>query len=58
MVDDGSTDNTWQMLAESSRMRVPTLRPVQNTGEHGFGRAIIYGFDHMPGRRRGHHDGR
>ena len=29
--------------------RVPTLRPVQNTGLHGFGRAIIRGFDHMGG---------
>ncbi len=30
-------------------MRVPTLRPLQNTGLHGFGRAIIYGLDRMSG---------
>jgi dolichol-phosphate mannosyltransferase len=29
--------------------RVPTLRPVQNTGEHGFGRAVICGIDSSQG---------
>ena len=48
VVDDGSTDTTWQRLAEVQR-RVPTLRPVQNPGPHGFGRAIIYGLDQMSG---------
>ena len=48
VVDDGSSDRTWEMLLHT-RERVPTLRPVQNAGEHGFGRAIICGFDHMQG---------
>lgn len=48
VVDDGSTDTTWQRLLET-RARVPTLRPVQNPGPHGFGRAIIYGLDHISG---------
>ena len=29
--------------------RIPTLRPVQNTGEHGFGRAIACGIEHSRG---------
>ena len=48
VVDDGSRDATWERLLEA-RTRVPTLNPIQNTGLHGFGRAIIYGFDHMKG---------
>jgi dolichol-phosphate mannosyltransferase len=47
-VDDGSTDSTWAVLQELAT-RVPTLRPVQNTGEHGFGRAIICGIDRSQG---------
>jgi dolichol-phosphate mannosyltransferase len=48
VVDDGSSDSTWRKLVELGE-RVPTLRPVQNTGLHGFGRAIIRGLDHMTG---------
>ena len=48
VVDDGSTDATWAKLMQT-RERVPTLRPVQNTGLHGYGRAVIYGLDHMSG---------
>jgi len=48
VVDDGSTDNTWRVLTATSA-RVPTLRPHQNPGPHGFGRAITFGFDHMCG---------
>ncbi len=48
VVDDGSTDATWAKLGETSH-RVPTLRPVQNTGGNGFGRAIVYGLDHAKG---------
>ncbi len=48
VVDDGSTDATWKKLLEL-RERVPTLNPVQNEVPHGFGRAIIRGFDHMKG---------
>jgi dolichol-phosphate mannosyltransferase len=47
-VDDGSTDSTWTVL-QGLCGRVPTLRPVQNTGENGFGRATIYGIDHSEG---------
>lgn len=42
VVDDGSTDATWRLL-EDVRSRIPTLRPVQNPGPHGFGRAIQCG---------------
>ncbi len=48
VVDDGSKDGTWAVL-ESLKTEVPTLAPVQNPGPHGFGRAIIYGFNHMKG---------
>ena len=48
VVDDGSTDSTWPRL-QALREQIPTLRPVQNAGQHGFGRAIIYGFDQMKG---------
>lgn len=48
VVDDGSTDSTWQILL-GLRERIPTLTPVQNRGPHGFGRAIVCGLDHMKG---------
>lgn len=48
VVDDGSTDSTWKVLQEILP-RIPECRPVQNAGEHGFGRAITYGFDHAAG---------
>jgi dolichol-phosphate mannosyltransferase len=48
VVDDGSSDLTWQKLLDL-QSRIPTLRPLQNLGSHGFGRAIIYGLDHMSG---------
>ena len=48
VVDDGSTDSTWELL-QSLAQRIPTLRPVQNTGLHGFGRAIVHGFDASTG---------
>ena len=47
-VDDGSTDATWAAMQKLAP-RVPTIRPVQNTGEHGFGRAIVCGIDHSQG---------
>lgn len=47
-VDDGSTDSTWQVLLDL-RSRIPTLRPVQNTGENGFGKAVTFGIDHSSG---------
>src|SRR3990172_1018561 len=48
VVDDGSQDRTWTIL-EDLRRQVPELRPVQNTGEHGFGRAVVHGLDHASG---------
>lgn len=48
VVDDGSTDTTWQLL-EDLEKKMPELKAVQNTGQHGFGRAIICGLDHMAG---------
>ncbi len=48
VVDDGSTDATWEKLQEACT-RIPPLRPIQNTGQHGFGRAIIFGLDNMSG---------
>ena len=48
VIDDGSTDSTWSVL-QALLPRIPTLRAVQNVGEHGFGRAITFGFDHIRG---------
>jgi dolichol-phosphate mannosyltransferase len=48
VVDDGSTDSTWQKL-QQIRDRVPNLRPLQNPGANGFGRAIIQGLDNIQG---------
>jgi dolichol-phosphate mannosyltransferase len=48
VVDDGSKDSTWQVL-EELRTRIAALRPVQNPGPHGFGRAIVYGLDRATG---------
>jgi dolichol-phosphate mannosyltransferase len=48
VVDDGSTDKTWDLLAEL-KGRLPELVPVKNEGQHGFGRAIICGLDRMKG---------
>lgn len=48
VVDDGSSDSTWKIL-EETKCRVPTLRPFQNADEHGFGRAITFGLNHIQG---------
>lgn len=42
VVDDGSSDRTWPVLQEIQK-RIPELRPMQNPGQNGFGRAIIFG---------------
>jgi dolichol-phosphate mannosyltransferase len=52
VVDDGSSDRTWAIL-EELRARVPGLKPVKNTGAHGFGRAVICGSRPEPRRRGG-----
>jgi dolichol-phosphate mannosyltransferase len=48
VVDDGSSDRTWTLL-QDLRQRLPELKPVQNCGAHGFGRAIICGLDNISG---------
>jgi dolichol-phosphate mannosyltransferase len=48
VVDDGSKDQTWPILLEVQK-RIPQLRPIQNTGLHGFGRGIIHGLNNMTG---------
>lgn len=48
VVDDGSTDSTWAVL-QSLRENLPELRPVQNNGEHGFGRAVVHGLRQIQG---------
>ena len=48
VVDDGSQDKTWQILQDVAR-EVPQLRPVQNAGLHGFGRAVVCGLEAFMG---------
>jgi len=48
VVDDGSTDTTWQKLL-GLQGHIPELAPVQNDGQSGFGRAITKGLDSMRG---------
>jgi dolichol-phosphate mannosyltransferase len=48
VVDDGSTDGTWERLQEA-HARVPTLAPVRNMGANGFGRAVVCGLDNSKG---------
>lgn len=48
VVNDGSKDGTWALLLEMSRT-LSTLKPVNNPGPHGIGRAIVFGLNHMQG---------
>jgi dolichol-phosphate mannosyltransferase len=48
VVDDHSTDETWALL-EKVAAENPHVRPVQNIGEPGFGRAIVWGLEEMRG---------
>jgi dolichol-phosphate mannosyltransferase len=48
VVDDGSTDRTWEILQEL-RTRIAPLAPTQNPGPNGFGRAVTWGLDRMKG---------
>jgi dolichol-phosphate mannosyltransferase len=47
-VDDGSTDRTWEVL-QQLQAKIAALRPVKNTGEHGFGRAVVLGLRQCTG---------
>ena len=48
VVDDGSTDRTWEVLQETAA-EISELRPLRNEGLHGFGRAVVHGLDQMKG---------
>ncbi len=48
VVDDGSSDATWQRLMEVQES-VSECKPIRNTGSNGFGRAILKGFEHSQG---------
>ena len=48
VVDDGSTDRTWEIL-DGLRHTIPVLRPVRNLGQHGYGRAVACGIDAVQG---------
>ena len=48
VVDDGSTDRTWEIL-QSLQSRITNLVPMQNPGPHGFGRAVACGLGGMSG---------
>ncbi len=48
VVNDGSSDET-QALVEAEHERDERVRVVENTGLHGFGRAVAYGLDHFTG---------
>ena len=48
VVDDGSKDATWAVLQDLAQ-KIPALYPVQNLGEHGFGRAITFGLRRCTG---------
>ncbi|HLH57242.1 MAG TPA: glycosyltransferase family 2 protein [Verrucomicrobiae bacterium] len=48
VVDDGSTDETWQLLSKLA-VNMPELVPVKNEALHGFGRAVACGLDRFKG---------
>ena len=48
VVDDGSTDGTWERLVEL-QAAMPEVEAVRNTGASGFGRAVNAGIDRMKG---------
>ncbi len=48
VVDDGSSDGTWEIL-QCLGQRIANLVPTQNSGDHGFGRAVIWGLNHARG---------
>src|SRR5215510_202504 len=48
VVDDGSKDQTWQILQELSR-KIAVLHPTRTDGLHGFGKAVVKGIDSVQG---------
>src|ERR1051326_9432864 len=52
VVDDGSTDHTWELLT-SLQARLAQVATIRNTGLHGFGRAGGCGLAKMKGDAAG-----
>jgi dolichol-phosphate mannosyltransferase len=48
VVDDGSVDKTWEILQALSK-DIRELKAIQNSRQHGFGRAVTFGIDHAEG---------
>ena len=48
VVDDGSADKTIQILKDECQ-KFSELKIVQNSGMHGFGRAIVHGLNNISG---------
>ena len=48
VVDDGSSDATYD-LVQSEHLNDERICAVHNSGNHGFGRAVVYGLDHFSG---------
>jgi len=48
VVDDGSHDKTWAVL-QQLKAKIPALHPIQNPGDHGFGRAVTFGLRRCTG---------
>ena len=48
VVDDGSSDSTWQIL-QGEAAKIRTLSPIQYSVQQGFVRAITKGLDSMAG---------
>jgi dolichol-phosphate mannosyltransferase len=48
VVDDGSEDGTWKALREI-QSEIPQLKTFRNPGQHGFGRAVIFGLEGISG---------
>jgi dolichol-phosphate mannosyltransferase len=48
VVDDGSTDRTWELLADL-QPKMAELVAVKKQGLHGFGRAVVCGLDQAKG---------
>jgi dolichol-phosphate mannosyltransferase len=46
VVDDGSSDGTWQVLQTINR-ETREVVPLQNDGPNGFGHAVIRGLDRL-----------
>lgn len=48
VVDDGSTDGTYSLVMKAGE-RDGRIRVIQNTGRHGYGRAVTFGLNHFVG---------